>query len=72
MAPYRFVLNARLERATSLLTRTRHSVSEIALHCGFYSPSHFASAFRRVLGTTPGECRRSRGLKLPMGLAGTV
>lgn len=59
VSPYRFVRNVRLEQAARLLRHTRLSVVEIALRCGFYSASHFASAFQKALGMTPGQCRRS-------------
>lgn len=58
VSPYRFVLNVRLERGARLLKVTRLSIVEIALRCGFYSASHFASAFHQALGVTPGACRR--------------
>jgi AraC family transcriptional regulator len=58
VSPYRFVLRARIERAAALLKGSRLTLAEIALSCGFYSASHFAGTFRRMIGATPGQSRR--------------
>ncbi|WP_158812848.1 helix-turn-helix domain-containing protein [Methylocapsa sp. S129] len=57
-SPWQFVLLRRLERAKSLLASSQHAMSEIALECGFSSSQHFATAFKKQLGTTPGAYRR--------------
>jgi AraC family transcriptional regulator len=54
-SPYRYILNERIERAKALLRMGKISVSEIALSVGFSSQSHFADAFRKHTGTTPGR-----------------
>ncbi len=56
--PHRYVLNRRIERAKALLRDTAIPVAEIALQTGFASQSHLASAFRRIVGATPGAYRR--------------
>jgi AraC family transcriptional regulator len=56
--PHRYVLHRRIERAKTLLRATTIPVAEIALQTGFASQSHLASAFRKVVGTTPGAYRR--------------
>ena len=50
-------LRLRLDRARALLTETSLPVSEVALACGFVSPSHFADAFRRRYAVSPTEAR---------------
>ena len=40
------------------LLRQRRSVTEVALRLGYSDPTHFARAFRRRFGMTPGEWRR--------------
>lgn len=57
--PYRYVLEIRLERARVLLQRTRLTVTEIALQCGFSSQSHFTTHFTRYIGVSPARFARS-------------
>ena len=58
MSPHRYVVRARIERAKELLVRTDTPIKGIAAACGFSSPGHLATWFRRVTGTTPSEFRR--------------
>jgi AraC family transcriptional regulator len=58
-APHQYVLNQRIERATSLLRDTNLTIAEIALRCGFSDQSHLANTFRRTIGVTPRAYRRS-------------
>jgi AraC family transcriptional regulator len=58
LAPHRYVLGRRIERAAHLLSTTNLSLAEITLESGFASQSHFTDVFRKALGTTP---RRYRG-----------
>jgi AraC family transcriptional regulator len=59
--PYRYVLELRLERARVLLHRTRFTIAEIALQCGFSSQSHFTAHFTRYSGVSP--ARFARGVR---------
>jgi AraC family transcriptional regulator len=61
MAPHRYLVERRLERAKLLLGGTG-CLAQIALDCGFASQQHFTSAFRQALGTTPGVMRKSMRL----------
>ena len=56
--PARYLTRLRMRRAAELLRTTGHPVTEIALVCGYASAGHFANAFRRHHGTTPGRYRR--------------
>lgn len=47
----------RLDLATTLLTTTRRSVTDVALDCGFSQPQHLATAIKRRCGLTPSELR---------------
>lgn len=58
--PHRFLIERRLERAAQLLTTSRLPLTEIALHVGFASHSHFAAAFRRHYGVSPGRYASTR------------
>jgi AraC family transcriptional regulator len=57
--PHRYLNSRRIERAKSLLTQHKLSVTEIGLDVGFSETSSFTSAFRKVTGETPTEYRRS-------------
>jgi AraC family transcriptional regulator len=59
--PYRYVIQRRVERAKSLLRHTDLPVARIAYETGFASQSHLASTFKRTVGLTPGDYRRSMG-----------
>jgi AraC family transcriptional regulator len=53
LAPHRFVLELRVERAARLLREGTTSLADIALATGFYDQAHFANVFRRAVGVTP-------------------
>jgi AraC family transcriptional regulator len=59
--PYRYVIEVRLERARALLQRTRLTVADVALQCGFSSQSHFTTHFTRHTGVSP--ARFARGMR---------
>jgi AraC family transcriptional regulator len=60
VAPSRYVLGRRLERARRLLLATDGSVAGIAIATGFGSGNYFGKVFRRAYGLSPGEFRNSR------------
>ena len=49
--------NARLERGLGLLQTTDLSISQIALECGFSTPSHFSDSFRKRFSIAPKSIR---------------
>lgn len=59
MTPHAFMAQRRLELSAQMLRSTKLSATEIAMGCGFGSPSHFAIAFKRAFGASPMEFRRS-------------
>jgi AraC family transcriptional regulator len=59
MSPHAYVLSRRIIRARAMLSRSETGLAHVALACGFSSQAHFTTAFRRSLGVTPGEYRRS-------------
>jgi AraC family transcriptional regulator len=59
LPPHQFILRSRIERARALLRTAETSLVEVALQCGFNSQSHFTTAFRRLVGTTPAAYRAS-------------
>jgi len=58
VSPHRYVTQARVERARSLLVKTNQPLSEIAFECGFSSQSHLTTVFRRFTGQTPNRFRK--------------
>lgn len=59
MSPHQFVMRARIERAKRMLRETNLPVVEIALSVGLQSSSQFNALFKRELGTTPRNFRRT-------------
>jgi AraC family transcriptional regulator len=60
VAPHRFVLRLRLQRACRLLQEGKTSHADVALATGFYDQAHFANMFRRAFGVTPGAFKGRR------------
>lgn len=56
-SPHGFVLQQRVARARTMLTRTAAPLSDIALACGFADQSHLNRVFKAQVGTTPGRFR---------------
>ncbi len=51
--PKRYYLELRLQKSRLLLLQTDMSVINVALSCGFSSPSHFSKCYRAFYGKTP-------------------
>lgn len=51
--------NTRLEHGLSLLQSTDIPISDIALNCGFKTPSHFSDSFKKRFGIQPSEIRKA-------------
>ncbi|MCB1389085.1 MAG: GlxA family transcriptional regulator [Rhodobacteraceae bacterium] len=62
-SPKRYYMELRLARARNLLMQTELSVINVALACGFASPSHFSKCYRAQYGTTPYRERGAHGLE---------
>lgn len=58
----RILQHSRLERGLTLLQTSHAQISEIALECGFKTPSHFADAFRQRFGIKPKDIRLASNL----------
>ena len=52
-SPKRYYMGLRLQKARNLLMQTDMSVINVALSCGFSSPSHFSKCYRSHYETTP-------------------
>lgn len=55
--PYAYLQHVRVQNAAALLRSTSRTITDIALDCGFTSPSRFSDAFRRRYGCTPSAYR---------------
>ena len=55
-SPKRYYMELRLQKARNLLMQTDMSVINVALACGFASPSHFSKCYRAHYDTTPYSC----------------
>lgn len=53
-----YILHLRMERAKELLATTNHTVSDIAMRCGFDDTSYFTRVFRNFYGCTPSQMRK--------------
>jgi AraC family transcriptional regulator len=59
LTPHQYVLQRRLGIAQQLLRQSRMVLADIAIRCGFSSQTHMNDIFRKQLGVTPQEYRRS-------------
>lgn len=57
--PYQHLTRLRIEHARQRLASGAEPVADIALDCGFTNPTHFAAAFRRLVGMSPRVYRSS-------------
>jgi LacI family transcriptional regulator len=61
-SPAAEIERVRMSRAKLLLMETRYKLSKIAALTGYGTASHFATAFKRNTGLTPGEFRKQTQL----------
>ena len=57
-SPVEYLRRRRLLRAAELLRTTQAPITEIALRCGFGTPSYFAGEFKKLIGKTPQQYRK--------------
>ncbi len=63
-SPKRYYMELRLQKARNLLMQTDMSVINVALACGFASPSHFSKCYRAQYNTTPYRERGAQSTRL--------
>lgn len=61
LSPIDYVLRWRMLLACERLTRGREPISAIAMSLGYQSDSAFSTAFKRVIGCSPGKYAQSPG-----------
>jgi AraC-like DNA-binding protein len=59
VAPYRWQLNARIQRAQTQLINTDASLDQVAEANGFADAVHFGRRFRQLIGAAPASWRRA-------------
>ncbi len=64
-SPKRYYMELRLAKSRNLLMQTDMSVINVALACGFASPSHFSKCYRAQYRTTPYRERGAQASKGP-------
>ena len=57
--PYQYVMRCRIDRAQTLLRSSSDPMSIIGAACGFRTAQQFSTAFRKMVGTSPTQFRRS-------------
>jgi AraC family transcriptional regulator len=57
--PHEWLTVQRIQRAKVLLTDPTLSITDIGFKVGYQTPSAFAATFRRIIGVTPTEFRRT-------------
>lgn len=63
-SPKRYYMELRLSKARNLLMQTDMTVINVALACGFASPSHFSKCYRAHYDTTPYRERGTHAARL--------
>ncbi len=63
-SPKRYYMELRLSKARNLLMQTDMTVINVALACGFASPSHFSKCYRAHYDTTPYRERGTHATRL--------
>ncbi len=63
-SPKRYYMELRLQKARNLLMQTDMTVINVALACGFSSPSHFSKCYRAHYSTTPYRERGAQASRL--------
>jgi transcriptional regulator GlxA family with amidase domain len=59
LTPHQYLMQQRIARAMQLLRHTDLPIAQVAIDCGFANQSHFARYFRRFIGVSPRQFRRS-------------
>ncbi|NJL39801.1 MAG: helix-turn-helix transcriptional regulator [Leptolyngbyaceae cyanobacterium RM2_2_4] len=57
VSPHQYVIQQRVERAKTMLSKTDLAIADIALQVGFASQSHLTQQFKRLTGMTPKQVR---------------
>lgn len=56
--PYEYLLDIKIQKAVEMLNANHHSITEISSLCGFSTPSHFTTVFKKKTGLTPSAYKK--------------
>jgi AraC family transcriptional regulator len=59
ITPHQYVIRCRIERAKYLMAQTKLPLAEIAIQVGFVDQSHLHRHFKRCVGVTPKNYRKT-------------
>ena len=59
LSPLEYLTQKRIEKASILLTTSRHSIEQIAYEVGFDDPFYFSRVFKKIRGVSPSAHRHS-------------
>jgi AraC family transcriptional regulator len=65
--PVDYITKRRMLRAQELISKSRISLSQVALECGMCDQAHFSRTFRRIVGISPTVWRRQSLLRPAFG-----
>lgn len=54
-----YLNNIRVKIAINMLVNTKHSITEIAVYCGYQDSNYFGDVFRRIVGVSPSKYRKT-------------
>lgn len=52
-SPIEYIIGLRIKQASELLVQRRFNITEVALQCGFESPSYFSRIYKKYTGVSP-------------------
>ena len=61
-SPHAHIIRRRVARAKELMLKGHEPLGQIALRCGFADQAHFTTLFRRFVGKTPSDWRRTNAM----------
>jgi AraC family transcriptional regulator len=67
VTPYRYCLQARVERVKGLLLESEDGLAAVAIQAGFSDQSHMSNVFRRLTGMTPRAFRNTSIVRIAYG-----
>lgn len=57
--PFEYLINIKIEKAVEMLKDNKQTITEICYSCGFNNISHFTTVFKKKIGVSPSEYRKS-------------
>lgn len=60
MSPMQYVIHYRIDCACRMLKSGEYTITEICDRCGFVNPSYFSKTFRRIMGCSPREYKKTQ------------